>query len=144
MDEDRAPALAPNEKQLALFRAVEDIHDLTNAVTVLLVDDYGASVAVSGDEEDVPRPIRAVLGGKRLREAGSVVALLSSVGELDASPPKRLIGTRQRADLNVSAFDVDGAHVLAIVFDANADVMTVQDVGKDACGMLAQILAAPL
>lgn len=142
MDEDFASEHAPTEKELALFRALEDIHDLTNAITVLLVDAEGASVAVSGDEDDVPGPIRAALSGKRLAAAGSVVALLSSVGEIDGS---RARGLRERdAALNVSAFDVDGSHVLAIVFDAEADLMTVQEVGRDARVMLANILAAPL
>jgi hypothetical protein len=108
---------------------MEDIHDLTGAITVLLVDADGGLVAVSGDENDVPTPVRAVLGGKRLAAAGSVVALLSSAGEIDAP-------------VNVSAFDVDGSHVLAIVFDGGADLMTVQQVGKEARELLAEILAA--
>src|SRR5262245_40813310 len=121
----------PSEKQLALFRAVEDIHDLTQAITVLLVDGDGNLVAVSGDEDDVPVKLRAVLSGKQLAEAGSVRVLLEDVD---------LAG----ALVNVTAYDVDGTHVLAILFDAEADLATVQQVGKEAREMLAEILAAPL
>jgi hypothetical protein len=132
MSDPDQPRFVPNEKQLALFRAMEDIHELTNAITILLVDEYGTAIAVSGDENDIPPPIRAVVGGKRLAEAGSVRALLSSVGELDKNAP------------NVTLFDVDGKHVLAIIFDAECDLMTVQQVGKEASLLLAEILAAPL
>jgi predicted regulator of Ras-like GTPase activity (Roadblock/LC7/MglB family) len=121
----------PSEKQLALFRAVEDIHDLTQAITVLLVDGDGALIAVSGDENDVPDKLRAVLSGKQLAEAGSVRVLLEDV-DLAGSP------------LNVTVYDVDGTHVLAILFDAEADFGVVQQVGSEARQMLAEILAAPL
>jgi predicted regulator of Ras-like GTPase activity (Roadblock/LC7/MglB family) len=121
----------PSEKQLALFRAVEDIHDLTQAITVLLVDGDGTLIAASGDENDVPSRLRAVLSGKQLAEAGSVRVLLEDVD---------LAGSL----VNVTVYDVDGTHVLAILFDAEADLATVQQVGKEAREMLAEILAAPL
>jgi hypothetical protein len=126
-----APRYVPNEKQIALFRAMEDIHDLTMAITVLLVDEHGSSVAVSGDEDEIPPVLRKALSGRRLREAGSVVELLSSIGELGST-------------LNVSIFDAGAGHVLAIVFDADADLMTVQSVGKEASEMVGEILATPI
>lgn len=124
------PNAPPTERQIALFRALEDIHDLTQAITVLLVDGDGALVAVSGDEDDVPATLRAVLGGKQLAEAGSVRGLLEDV-DLAGAP------------VNVTVYDVDGTHVLAILFDAQADLVTVQQVGKEGREMLAEILAAP-
>jgi hypothetical protein len=117
--------------QLELFRAVEDIHDLTNAVVVLLTDAEARSIAVSGDENDIPAPIRAVLGGDALRRAGSVIALLSPIA-------REVAGSR----LNVNVNAVDGGHVLTIVFDAEADVAMVQSIGKEACPLLAEILHA--
>lgn len=120
----------PSERQLALFRAVEDIHDLTQAIAVLLVDGDGTLVAVSGDEDDVPTKLRAVLSGKQLAEAGSVRVLLEDVD---------LAGSL----VNVTVYDVDGIHVLAILFDAEADLVTVQEVGTEAREMLAEILSAP-
>jgi len=131
MNDDKAARYVPTEKQLALFRAMEDIHDLTSAITVLLVDADGTSVAVSGDEDDMPPALRAVLSGKQLTEAGSVRHLLE---DLD------LAGSL----VNVTIYAVDGAHVLAILFDAEADLATVQSVGGEARQMLAEILAAPL
>ncbi|HVH41781.1 MAG TPA: hypothetical protein VM925_05540 [Labilithrix sp.] len=132
MSDDGSPErYVPTERQLALFRAVEDIHDSTGAMTILLVDGDGAAVAVSGDEDDVPAALRAVLSGKRLVEAGSVRALLEDVD---------LTGSL----LNVTVFDVDGTHVLAILFDAEADLATVQRVGKAGRQLLAEILAAPV
>ena len=128
---EATPKLVPSEKQLALFRAMEDIHDLTQAITVLLVDGDGTSVAVSGDEDDVPAPLRAVLSGKQLTEAGSVRVLLEDVD---------LAGSL----MNVTIYAVDGVHVLAILFDAEADLATVQQVGQEAREMLAEILATPL
>ncbi len=119
----------PTERQIALFSAMEDIHDLTRAVTVILVDAEGATVAVGGDEDHVPAPLRAVLGGRALAEAGSVRALLEPV-DLEGSL------------VNITIFDVDGAHLLAILFDAEADFATVQEVGKQGKEMLAEILAA--
>jgi hypothetical protein len=130
-DNESAPRYVPTEKQLALFRAMEDIHDLTAAITVLLVDADGISIAVSGDEDDVPPALRAVLSGKQLTEAGSVRVLLEDV-DLDGSL------------VNVTVYAVDGSHVLAILFDAEADLATVQSVGGEARDMLAEILAAPL
>ena len=128
---ENASALVPSEKQIALFRTVEDIHDLTHAITVLLVDGDGSSVAVSGDEDDIPVALRAVLSGKQLAEAGSVRVLLE---DLD------LAGSL----MNVTVYDVDGTHVLAILFDAEADLVTVQQVGQEARVMLAEILSTPL
>ena len=128
---ENASALVPSEKQIALFRTVEDIHDLTQAITVLLVDGDGGSVAVSGDEDDIPVALRAVLSGKQLAEAGSVRVLLE---DLD------LAGSL----MNVTVYDVDGTHVLAILFDAEADLVTVQQVGQEAREMLAEILSTPL
>jgi hypothetical protein len=110
---------------------MEDIHDLTRAITVLLVDGDGVSVAVSGDEGDIPLALRNALGGRQLAEAGSVRALLEDV-DLGATP------------LNVTIFPVGGTHVLAIVFDAEADFATVQQVGSEARDMLAELLEAPL
>jgi len=117
------------ERQIALFRAVEDVHDLTSALVVLLVDRFGESVAVSGDEAEVPRALREALSGKRLAEAGSVRDLLRDVA----------MGT-----LNVSVYGLAQDHVLAIVFDADADLGTVQTVGREASAMIAELLAAPL
>lgn len=132
MTNPEEPRFVPNEKQLALFRAMEDIHELTNAITILLADEEGTSIAVSGDEDEIPPPIRAVIGGKRLAEAGSVRALLSSIGEVAGHVP------------NITLFDVDGKHVLAIAFDAECDISTIQQVGKEASGLLAEILGAPI
>jgi hypothetical protein len=120
-----------NELQLSLFRALEDLHDLTAAITVLLVDEHGTLLAISGDENDVPPVLRKALSGRRLREAGSVRELLQSIGDLGST-------------LNVTIFDVDSKHVLAIVFDADADIVTVQTVGAEGKALLAELLAAPL
>jgi hypothetical protein len=124
------PAQEPTERQLALFRAVEDVHDMTAATVVLVVDAEGEIVAASGDVDLVPARMRAVLSGRELAKAGSVRALLTSVGEID---------TR----LNVTAFDVGSAHLLAILFDAEADITTVAAVGEEARGLVAEILSAP-
>jgi len=119
----------PTALQLELFRAMEDVQEMADATVVLLVDVDGRSVAVSGDEAEIPAPLRAALSGKRLAEAGSVVALLSSVsGELSDSR------------LNVSVYDAGHGYVLAILFDAEADFATVQSVGRDARTMLAALL----
>jgi len=128
---ERPAALVPSDRELALFRAVEDIHDLTQAIAVLLVDGDGTSVAVSGDEDDIPVALRTVLSGKQLAEAGSVRVLLE---DLD------LAGSA----VNATVYDVDGTHVLAILFDADADLVTVQEVGREGRTMLAEILATPL
>lgn len=123
------PSDLPTERQLALFRAVEDIHDLTAAIVVLLVDLDGDPVAASGDEDDIPAAMRAVISGKQLARAGSIPSLLREIGEVPG-PPR-----------NLSLFDVGHAHVLAILFDADADFMTVQTVGKEAGAMIGEILA---
>ena len=128
MSENGTPSHVPTERQLALFRAMEDVHDLTSAITAILVDGDGVLVAVSGDENDVPPTLRAVLSGKQLAAAGSVRVLLEDVDNL---------GT-----MNVTILDVDGKHVLAILFDAEADLMTVQRVGAEAREMLREILAS--
>jgi hypothetical protein len=125
------PHLVPTERQLALFRAMEDIHDMTAAVTVLLVDEVGTSLAVSGDERDVPAVLRKALSGRRLAAAGSVLEFLRSIGDLGSL-------------LNVAIYDIDGAHVLAIIFDSDADITTVQAIGRDASPLLAELLAAPI
>jgi hypothetical protein len=121
----------PTTLQIELFRAVEDIHELTGATVVLLTDAQARTVAVSGDEADIPSPIRSVLGGDKLREAGSVIALLSPVA-------KEVADWR----VNVAVHAVDGGHVLAIAFDAEADLAAVQAIGKDARVTLAEILRA--
>jgi hypothetical protein len=130
-DATEPSTFVPSERQLALFRAVEDVHDLTQAITVLLVDGDGTLVAASGDEADVPTKLRAALSGKQLAEAGSVRVLLEDV-DLSGSL------------VNVTVYDVDGTHVLAILFDAEADLAVVQEVGSEARAMLAEILGAPL
>lgn len=118
----------PTERQLALFSMLEDIHDITAAIVVLLVDEAGASVAVSGDEAEIPKQLREVLSGSKLAEAGSVRALLEPV-DFSGIP------------LNVSLFPA-GPMLLAIVFDADADLGTVQVVGKQASENIAEILTA--
>jgi hypothetical protein len=122
-------ANGPSATQIDLFRAMEDIHEMTDAHVVLLVDAGGAAVAVSGDEDEIPRPLREALSGNRLAEAGSVVALLTSIAA-------------DLGGMNVSIYAVERAHVLAIVFDAEADLATVQQVGREAQAMLAEILTA--
>ena len=126
MSENGTPNHVPTERQLALFRAMEDIHDLTQAITAILVDEAGVLVAVSGDENDVPPALRAVLSGKQLAAAGSVRALLEDVDNLGTT--------------NVTILDIDGKHVLAILFDAEADLMTVQRIAAEAREMLREIL----
>jgi hypothetical protein len=130
-DEGTPQNAVPTELQLALFRTVEDIHDLTAAIVVILVDEHGTALAVSGDDREIPAPLRAALSGKRLAAAGSVVDFLRAVGDL-------------RSTLNVAVYDVDGRHVLAIVFDSDADISRVQAVGREASPLLAELLAAPL
>jgi hypothetical protein len=121
----------PSAMQIDLFRAMEDIHEMTSAIVVLLVDADGVSVAVSGDEDDVPVPLREALSGKRLAEAGTVVKLLEPIaGDLGG--------------LNVSVYAVERGHVLAILFDAESDLGTVQQVGREARTMLSEILTADL
>lgn len=124
-------SLVPTTLQLDLFRAVEDVHELTGAIVVLLVDEAGELVAVSGDEDDMPRAVRGVLSARALREAGSVRELLAPVS--DALTESRL---------NVTILDVGGKLVLAIVFDAEADLDTVLTVAGEAKGMIADLLVA--
>jgi len=118
----------PTERQLALFSALEDTHDLTAAIVVLLVDEGGTTIAVSGDEDVIPADLRAVLSPKTLAEAGSVRAMLEPV-DFTGMP------------LNVSIFSA-GTMLLAILFNADSDLSTVQSVGKQAAGMIAEILTA--
>ena len=128
MTENGTTKHVPTERQIDLVRALEDLHDLTKAITILLVDEDGALLAASGDENDVPPALRAVLSGKQLAAAGGVRALLEPVENLGST--------------NVTILDVDGKHVLAILFDAEADVMTVQTVGREASALLREILAS--
>jgi hypothetical protein len=119
----------PSVQQIDLFRAVEDIHELTGAIVVLLTDRDGVAIAVAGDEDDIPAPLRAVLGGAKLGEAGGVVALLEPIaGELAHCP------------LNFSIVAVGEAHVLTIAFDVEANLETVQVVGREAGQLIAEIL----
>lgn len=118
----------PTERQLALFSALEDTHDLTAAIIVLLVDEGGTTIAVSGDVDVIPVDLRAVLSGKKLAEAGSVRALLEPVDFTGVA-------------FNVSIFAA-GPMLLAILFDADADLDTVQTVGKQAAEMIGEIISA--
>lgn len=118
----------PTERQLALFSALEDVHELTQAVVAILVDESGTTIAVAGDEDVIATDLRAVLSGSKLAEAGSVRALLEPV-DFSANP------------LNVSIFAA-GPMLLAILFDAESDLGTVQAVGKQAAEMIAEILTA--
>jgi hypothetical protein len=120
--------MVPTERQLALFSALEDVHELTQSIVVILVDEGGTTIAVSGDEDEIPADLRAVLGGKKLADAGSVRALLEPV---DFSTLR----------LNVSLF-ATGPMLLAVLFDAESDLGTVQAVGKQAAEMIAEILTA--
>jgi hypothetical protein len=120
----------PTPQQIELFRAVEDIHELSGARLVLLVDADGQSVAVSGDEVDLPAPFRAVLSGKRLAAAGSVRALLEPLAQEVA-----------HSDVNVTVHAVDGSYVLAIVFGSEADFESVQVAGNEGRQLLAELLA---
>jgi hypothetical protein len=120
----------PSALEIELFRAVEDVHELTGAIVVLLVDAEGRSVAVSGDEDDLPPSLRAILSGRHLAAAGSVRELLSPIaGEL--------VDSR----LNVTILDVDGSFVLAIAFDTKAELDVVQSVGGQARAMIAELVA---
>ena len=123
----------PTELQLALFRAVEDIHDLTSAIVVIVVDAHGTALAISGDENDIPEALRLVISGERLAAAGSVRELLFDI----------VIGTPTHP-LNVSIYDVGGRNVLVILFDAEADLSTVQTVGAEAKAMLTELLTSSL
>lgn len=118
----------PTLRQLDLFRAVEDVHELTGAIVVLLTDGAGTAVAVAGDEADVPAPLRAVLGGAALAQAGTVRALLEPV-DLGGCP------------LNFAVRAVAPDHVLTIAFDAEADFGTIEAVAGEAVALIAEILS---
>jgi hypothetical protein len=129
MDDVGSARLVPSALQIDLFRAVEDIHELTGAIVVLLTDADGVAVAVAGDEDEIPAPLRAVLGGRKLAQAGSVVALLEPIaGDLGHCP------------LNFSIIAVADAHVLVIAFDTEATLDTVQNVGREGAQMIAELL----
>jgi len=119
----------PTDRQLDLFRAVEDVHELTGAIVVLLTDRDATAIAVAGDEDDIPAPLRAVLGGAALARAGSVPALLEAVNEDLAGCP-----------LNFTIRAVAGGHVLTIAFDAEADFAAIQAIAGEAVEMLGEIL----
>ncbi len=121
----------PTAQQIDLFRAVEDIHELTAALVVLLTDRDGVAIAVAGDEDDIPPSLRAVLGGENLARAGSVRALLEPVGERLSLCP-----------LNFSILPVADAHLLTIAFDVEASFDTVQTVGREGAAILTEILRA--
>lgn len=124
-------AFVPSSLQIELFRAVEDVHEMTGAIVVLLVDEDGGLLAASGDEDDLPPSVRGVLSARRLREAGSVRELLAPVAE-------ELAATR----VNLTILDVAGRAVLAIAFDAEADLDTVLTVGGEAKEMVAALLSS--
>ena len=123
--------MIPTQQQIDLFRAVEDIHELSGAHVVMLTDREGIALAIAGDENDFPAPLRGVLGRKHLVQAGSVVALLEPLGDDLAHCP-----------LNFSVIAVGEAHLLAIAFDAEADLETVQVVGREGVQLIAEILSA--
>lgn len=131
---DDAPdaAKVPTAQQLDLFRAVEDVHEMTGAIVVLLTDAEGVAVAVAGDEDDVPPALRAVLSGKQLAAAGGVRALLEPIAEA--------LG---ETHVNYSILAVQPAHVLTIGFDAEASFDGVQRVGREACQLVSEILRPP-
>jgi hypothetical protein len=124
-------SLVPTDLQLDLFRAVEDVHELTSALAVLLVDADGRSVAASGDEDHIPPPVRRVLGGRALAAAGSVRELLTPIAE-------ELVGS----PVNVTIVQVEGGHALAIAFDSSADLTIVQAVASEAGEALGEMLRA--
>jgi hypothetical protein len=128
---DEPAAKGPTAQQIDLFRAVEDVHEMTSAIVVLLTDAEGVAIAVAGDEDDLPPPLRAVLGGKQLAAAGGVRALLEPISDDLAD-----------THVNYSILAVGGAHVLTIAFDAEANFDVVQTVGREASQMIAEILAA--
>jgi hypothetical protein len=121
----------PTAQQIDLFRAVEDIHELTAAIVILLTDRDGVAVAVAGDEDDIPPSLRAILGGENLARAGSVRALLEPIGdELSMCP------------LNFSILPVADSYLLTIAFDVEASFETVVAVGREGAAMLTEILRA--
>ncbi len=121
----------PTAQQIDLFRAVEDIHELTAAIVILLTDRDGVAIAIAGDEDDIPPSLRAVLGGENLARAGSVRALLEPIGEELSLCP-----------LNFSILPVADSHLLTIAFDVEASFDTVQTVGREGAAMLTEILRA--
>lgn len=123
--------MIPTQQQIDLFRAVEDIHELSGAQVVMLTDREGIALAIAGDENDFPAPLRAVLGRKHLLQAGSVVALLEPLGDDLAHCP-----------LNFTVIAVGEAHLLSIAFDAEAELETVQVVGREGAHLIAEILSA--
>ena len=129
MSDEPAAAKGPTAQQIDLFRAVEDIHELTGATVVLLTDADGVAVAAAGDEDDLPPSLRAVLGGKQLAAAGSVRALLEPIsGDLADTP------------INYSILAVANGHVLTIAFDAEANFDVVQTVGREGSQMISELL----
>lgn len=124
--------MIPSPQQIDLFRAVEDVHELTSAIVVLLTDADGVAIAAAGDEDDIPAPLRRVLGGKKLASAGGVAALLEPiVSDLSSCP------------LNFTILAVGDDHVLTIAFDAEASLEATQVIGREAAQMIAEILRAP-
>jgi hypothetical protein len=131
MTDERGAPKGPTEQQLDLFRAVEDVHEMTRAIVVLLTDADGVAVAVAGDEDELPPSLRAVLGGKQLAAAGGVRALLEP-----------LSGELADTHVNYTILAVERAHVLTIAFDAEANFDVVQTVGREATQMISEILAS--
>lgn len=121
----------PTAQQIELFRAVEDIHELTEAIVVLLTDRAGTAIAVAGDEDDFPPSLRALLAADKLAAAGSVRALLEPIAEELGGCP-----------LNFTILRVEPAHVLTIAFDVSADLDKVQTVGREGADMIAEVLSA--
>ncbi len=119
----------PTAQQIDLFRAVEDVHELTGAIVVLLTDADGVAIAVAGDEDDLPPSLRDLLAGKKLAAAGSVRALLEPINDDLAD-----------TTVNYSILAVGSAHVLTIAFDAEANFEVVQTVGREASQMIGEIL----
>ena len=130
MTDETAPK-GPTAQQIDLFRAVEDVHEMTGAIVVLLTDGDGVAIAIAGDEDELPPPLRAVLGGKQLAAAGGVRALLEPISDELGNTP-----------VNYSILAVGSAHVLTIAFDAEADFDVVQTVGREASQMIAEILGS--
>jgi hypothetical protein len=123
----------PTAQQIDLFRAVEDVHEMTGAIVVLLTDADGVAVAAAGDEDELPPALRAVLGGKQLAAAGGVRALLEPISDDLAE-----------THVNYSVLAVGSEHVLTIAFDAEANFDVVQTVGREASQMIAEILTSAM
>lgn len=121
--------MEPSTEQLDLFRQCEDIHDITQAMVVLVTDAAGVLLAISGDEDDVPVPLRRVLAREKLVAAGSVRALLEPIGDEARTWP-----------FNVSILPVGDHHMLTILFDASANFETVQAVGNEGARAIAETL----